>query len=168
VELPDASTYCELAVGRGAARAVVVDPHSVVTATWVRMKCQYGCGGYGSNLCCPPHTPTPDQTRAMLDEYSTGVLVSSAGQVDVKGLVVDLEREAFLAGYYRAFAYGAGPCGLCEPCPLGRCVHAERARPAMEACGIDVFATARAHGFEISVVRDSGDPQTYFGLLLLD
>jgi hypothetical protein len=38
----------------------------------------------------------------------------------------------------------------------------------MEACGIDVFATARTHGFTINVVMDHGDPQHYFGLVLIE
>ena len=44
----------------------------------------------------------------------------------------------------------------------------EEARPAMEACGIDVFATARRHGFTIEVVRDYKEPQHYFGLVLVE
>ena len=46
--------------------------------------------------------------------------------------------------------------------------HADEARPAMEACGIDVFATVRRHGFTIDVVRSNSDPQNYFGLVLVD
>ena len=38
----------------------------------------------------------------------------------------------------------------------------------MEACGIDVFATVRKHGFAIEVVRTHGDPQHYFGLVLIE
>jgi len=41
-------------------------------------------------------------------------------------------------------------------------------RPAMEACGIDVFATVRRHGFTVEVVRDYEDPQHYFGLVLIE
>ena len=38
----------------------------------------------------------------------------------------------------------------------------------MEACGIDVFATVRANGFPIEVVRDQEDPQHYYGLVLIE
>jgi hypothetical protein len=37
----------------------------------------------------------------------------------------------------------------------------------MEACGIDVFATVRRHGFTIDVVRGRRDQQHYFGLVLV-
>ncbi|MEM2608720.1 MAG: DUF2284 domain-containing protein [Thermoproteota archaeon] len=36
----------------------------------------------------------------------------------------------------------------------------------MEACGIDVYATARGAGFTIEVVRTRRDRPKYFGLLL--
>jgi hypothetical protein len=38
----------------------------------------------------------------------------------------------------------------------------------MEACGIDVYATARAAGMPIEVVKDYGDDQNYYGLVLMD
>ena len=38
----------------------------------------------------------------------------------------------------------------------------------MEACGIDVFRTARAAGFPIEVVKDYKCRQNYYGLLLLE
>jgi hypothetical protein len=38
----------------------------------------------------------------------------------------------------------------------------------MEACGIDVFATARANGFPIGVVLDETSDQNYFGLVLIE
>jgi len=46
----------------------------IVVADWVRLKCKYGCENYGKHLCCPPFTPTPDETRAVLSEYRHAVL----------------------------------------------------------------------------------------------
>jgi predicted metal-binding protein len=66
-----------------------------------------------------------------------------------------------------AFGLGAGPCMLCANC--GRwCRHPELARPAMEACGIDVYKTAHANGFPIEVVRDYNCKANYYGLVLVD
>jgi predicted metal-binding protein len=163
--------WVEKAVGFGAVGAKLVSPASVVTAQWVRMKCQFGCGGYGRRLTCPPHSPTPDQTRAMLDEYRLGVLahVPNVSHGDsVKTIVAKLEREIFLAGYYKAFAFGSGPCRLCEECNLESCTHADQARPSMEAAGIDVYATAHANDFPIEVVKDHASPQNYYGLVLIE
>ena len=38
----------------------------------------------------------------------------------------------------------------------------------MEACGIDVFSMARAHGFEIHVVKSTDENGHYFGLVLVE
>lgn len=152
----------------GALSAKVIDPSTVETAAWVRWKCQFGCGGFGSSLVCPPHSPGPDQTRRLLDGYKRALLFESPPG-KVKEIAVALERAIFLEGHYKAFGLGAGPCGLCSRCALDEgCRHAEQARPAMEACGIDVFATVRKHGYKIDVVRSDCDPQHYFGLVLVD
>ncbi|MCE5238777.1 DUF2284 domain-containing protein [bacterium] len=164
----DLKQFVNRAVALGAVEAKVIDPASIVTAAWVRWKCQYGCGCYGSNLCCPPHSPTPERTRALVDCYRRALLVHCQPGQNVKALVVTLERELFLAGHYQAFALGAGPCSLCKECTLDQCVHAAETRPAMEACGIDVFATARGNGFPIEVVTDRTCEQNYYGVVLVD
>jgi predicted metal-binding protein len=83
-------------------------------------------------------------------------------------LIVKLEREIFLSGFYKALGFGAGPCRLCKECNLKECVRPDDARPSMEACGIDVFATARANGFPIEVVRDYSCEQNRYGVVLIE
>jgi predicted metal-binding protein len=152
----------------GARKGKIIDPKSVETAPWVRWKCQFGCGGFHSSLMCPPHSPTPEETRKVLKSYKRAMLFESGG-LDTKEIAVKLEREIFLLGYYRAFGLGAGPCRLCRSCAFDEgCRHPEEARPAMEACGIDVFATVRKHDFTIEVVKTYKDPQHYFGLILIE
>lgn len=157
---------CEL----GAIEAKVISPQQVFTAEWVRRKCQYGCDGYGEHLTCPPYSPTPQETRRLLDEYTTVLLIHCPSRgVEVLKIIGTLEREAFLSGYYKAFGLSAGPCTLCDRCDVHRvCRHAEEARPAMEACGIDVYKTARTAGYPIEVVRNHSCPEDYYGLLLLE
>lgn len=167
--LPKPEYFVSKAIDLGALEGKIISPQQVFTAEWVRRKCQYGCGGYGKRLTCPPYSPTPQKTRQMLDEYETAVLIHCSKQTNLRELVVNLEREAFLSGYYRAFAMGSGPCHLCDVCNLQeRCKHPRQARPAMEACGIDVYKTARTADFPIDVVEDYDSPQNYYGLLLLD
>lgn len=152
----------------GALGAKVIAPRSVETAAWVRWKCQFGCGGYGSSLMCPPHTPRPEETRRVLDEFRRGVLFESP-RGEAKRIAAELEREVFLANHYKAFGLGSGPCHLCRTCAFDEgCRHPHEARPCMEACGVDVYATVRKHGFTIDVVRTHDDPQHYFGLVLVD
>ena len=155
---------CEL----GAVEAKIIRADSVVTAAWVRLKCQFGCGGYNVSYCCPPHTPTPHQTQEVIKCYARALLLHCKSDVSPTKIVVPLEREIFLRGFYKALGFGAGPCQLCKKCPAERCAQPENARPAMEACGIDVYATARANGFPIAVLTDETCEENCYGLILID
>ncbi|MGQ9474003.1 MAG: DUF2284 domain-containing protein [Candidatus Caldatribacteriaceae bacterium] len=53
----------------------LVNPQEVVTAEWVRWKCQYGCDGYGRSLTCPLYAPSPEITRETLDSYHREILI---------------------------------------------------------------------------------------------
>ena len=161
--------FVKRAVELGATDAKVVPTSKVFTGEWVRQKCRYGCGAYGSSRNCPPHSPTPEQTRRVLDEYETAILIHSDGTGNIRQIVPTLEREVFLAGHYMAFGYACGPCHLCDECDFeGACRHPHESRPAMEACGIDVFTTARAAGLPIEVVTCRDDEQNYYGLVLVE
>ena len=173
----DLEIFCNAARETGALDAVVVSPREgVVTADWVRMRCQYGCSEYGRCLTCPPYSPAAHETRKMLDEFSAGILLHGDRTEPLRQLARRLERDAFLAGYHKAFAFLCGPCRLCRTCAIEKpsrrrpriCRHAELARPAMEAAGIDVFATARQAGMPIEVVASRDCPQDYYALVLLE
>ncbi len=148
----------------------LIDPKEVAIEEWVRLKCQYGCDGYGLCLTCPPYTPEPSQTRKILDSYRIAILLwQPEGWRSLREICAELERELFLLGYYKAFTMPSGPCELCDPCPLEYpCRHPEKARPSMEACGIDVYATVRKFGFPIDVVKDRSCKANYYGLVLIE
>lgn len=152
----------------GAVDALVIDPHDVETADWVRLKCQYGCSHHGTSHCCPPYTPTPEATRRVLDAYGCAVLLRFGDQAGAHRVSAALEKEAFAQGFYKALALAAGPCRLCKVCDLDGCRHPASARPSMEACGIDVFATVRAQGLAIKVVAVRTCDAQYFALLLVE
>jgi len=153
----------------GVAGVGIISPKSVATAAWVRLKCRFGCARFNTSHCCPPNTPTPQQMREVLDCYTRAVLVHCKGETGVTAVVTELEREAFLNGFYKALGLGAGPCRLCKECnPAGNCMHPAKARPSMEACGIDVYATARANGFPIEVLKDQSCEPNRYGLVLVD
>lgn len=159
--------YIKRAKKLGAKDAKVIFARSVVTAEWVRLKCRFGCGGYAQSLTCPPYSPTPQETGRMLKEYKRGLLIHGDRYADMREIVTALEREAFLDGYWKAFAMASGPCEYCKTCGE-HCRHPRKARPSMEACGIDVFTTVRANGYPIEVVRSKSCKANYYGLLLLE
>jgi predicted metal-binding protein len=162
--------YIKLARRLGARDAKEISAGSIVTAPWVRVKCRYGCGGYGQCLTCPPYSLTPQETASMLKDYQTAVLIHGDDHTDVTAIAARVERRAFLDGYYKAFAMGSGPCRLCDECNLEdeECLNPEDARPAMEACGIDVFQTARNNGFPLEVVKNRTCEQNYYGVVLIE
>jgi len=159
--------YIKRAKALGAKEAKTILAKTVVAAEWVRIKCQFGCGGYGQCLTCPPNSPTPAQTRAMLKFYKKALLVHGDEDTDIRNIVVTLEREIFLDGYFKAFAMAAGPCLLCDKCPEF-CRHADKSRPAMEACGIDVYTTVRNNGYPIKVLKTHNCEGNYYGLVLIE
>ena len=172
-------TWCARATELGADAATTVAAADVVTAEWVRLKCLFGCDEPGVHRTCPPNLPPVETTRRLLGEFARGILLqvgpvlgaalSDAESQRLNDAALALERELFLAGHYRAWMMGAGPCDRCACCAQGDpCPTPEHARPSMEGCGIDVFATVRNAGWTIDVVRERGDAYRFFALVLVD
>jgi predicted metal-binding protein len=175
----DLKKYCDYALDGGATSVKPIQPSSVVTSPWVRLKCQFGCPGYDHSYCCPPHTPPPEETRKILDAYNRALLfhietLSSKNREKRKKflqMLIDLEGKMFKDGYYKAFLFLAGPCRVCKVCGKDTgdpCRNRYRARPSLEGCGIDVFRTARNNGFNIETLRDETEPRNNFCLMLVD
>lgn len=142
---------------------------------WADLKCQFGCSGYGKGHC-PPHGPTPEKTREVLKDYSQALLLEGEPPTGAFQLqVLEAEKEAFKAGFYKALAYWAGPCSICSACSNdggcsndGVCRNPGKARPSMEGAGIDVFETAREMGIALRPLKDKGEYVKYYALLLLE
>jgi predicted metal-binding protein len=176
----------ELAEERGA-KVRPISADMIVVSEWVRYKCRYGCKGYAKHFSCPPYAPTPDETRNMLRDYETALLLRFDGIPGIEEFSTDeipedfhpwykdmilwihdtvhfIEKRAFYDGFYKAFGFGAYPCIYCEHCvaeeseglvdeSLKRlCRHMDMVRPSMEACGMDVFATAKNAGWDLTTI----------------
>lgn len=176
----DLEKYCAAAIEAGATHAKQVHPTSVVTAPWVLLKCQFGCFGYDRGHCCPPRTWTFDRTREILDSYDRAILVHielpdmpDREQRNKKFLdaMVELEGRLFKDGFYKAFVFLAGPCKQCEKCAAlddKPCNIPMKARPSMEACGMDVYQTARNNGFFIRTLSERTETNNKYCLMLVD
>jgi len=164
----DLSGFCGLAVKLGAVDAKVIRADQVTVREWVRWKCRFGCSSYNRSLMCPPYTPTPEETRALLKEYKHALLFRFRPSTP-KSLAVKLERRIFLEGYPAALAFSSGSCNLCEKCNVerGYCLKPLEARPSMEGCGISVFETARNAGYKIEVLRSKEQNYLRYGLVLI-
>jgi predicted metal-binding protein len=175
----------QMAISRGAASAKVIPIEDISVNDWVRQKCEFGCTQYGKKYTCPPYVQPPKETRKRLKEYDKALILKFGEIKDrmewrgIQKLMAELEREAFLNGLYKAFAYGAGTCKLCDECTADqiqtptlfdkrKCVYRRIARPSMEGVGIDVFQTAKNAGYELKVVPNEDMCFTSFCLLLLE
>jgi predicted metal-binding protein len=170
----------DFALEIGADRALIVPTDQLVIRHGAWAKCFIpGCKFYGSSIMCPPHNPlTPDVTRKIVDEYEWALIFQlDAAVKDFVGehwrkrhvvtelkhkeMVAKLEGKAFYMGFHLAMGFAAGECSLClpgKPCSVlsgDPCRHPLRARPAMEACGFDVFAIAKRIGWNLEPIGDS-------------
>jgi len=172
--------YCSFALENGATHASQIHPSTIVTASWVRFKCQFGCINYNKSYCCPPDSPTPEQTRAIIDSYHLAILFHiEAPKTKYRAkrykkfinMLRDLEGDIFKDGYYKAILFLCGPCNLCKGCEKLKgdpCAFGDKARPSMEASGIDVFQTVRNNGFFIETLREKDQTHNSYCLMLVD
>ena len=168
----------------GADRATILPTTRLIIRHSARAKCYIpACKFYGSSIMCPPHNPlTPEITRKIVSEYKYGVLFQVDARVEDfvgeewrtthvptelrhKEILAQLEGRAFYSGFPRAMGFAAGECSLCVPhkaCAVlqgDACTHPLRARPAMEACGFDVFAIAKKVGWNLVPIGHSSKPK---------
>ena len=175
----------------GANVVLSINPEEVVVRNWVRLKCQFGCPSYAKKLSCPPYSPKPEETRKILDEYSKAYLIGYNGSSifdkyemekidelfpkvlkDIRKSLFEIEKHAFLSGYYKSFVYGfCGPCTICDKCVVEEgiltCKYATESRPSMEAAGMDVFKTVKNAGLELEVQRSANPKDLNMYTLLL-
>jgi predicted metal-binding protein len=178
--------------------AVLIPAQDIVTAEWVRQKCLFGCNGFGRRFSCPPYTPTPAETREVLKDYKTALLIRFRGDIGepsperlvsremtrhVQQVMFELEQLAFSLGFYKTLGYTGHQCGWCAHCPakddgakITDCRNRRKMRPSMEAAGIDVYAACASVGWDLDIltctkVEDGyvlDSPMTTVMLLLLE
>ena len=157
-----------------------IDPKEIIVAQWVRMKCTYGCSGYGMGTC-PPNTPSVDECERFFKEYKSAVLIRFTKYADKNAYpsewsratakkLLEIERQAFLSGYHKAFLVNHTCCSECSECSESRvgCIDKKNARPSPESMAVDVYQTVRNSGMEIHVVPDTPSDITRIGILLVE
>ena len=172
----DLENYKQQAIKLGASQAEVIPVHWVQVDERVRLKCLVGrCVNYGQCAYCPPYTPEPEFMRKALNRFHWAVLFKSdvipvedftdVGRVVPHGvkherktfeITAKIERLAFADGHYLAMGFSCGSCrdvlcgsGLCQVLDSGRCRFSLKARPSMEAVGIDVYGLVTKVGWKI-------------------
>ncbi len=65
----------KLALEKGAADAKIIPADKIVVEDRVVLKCKVGCNNYGKTLVCPPFTPTAEEFRKIVSEYTYAMLM---------------------------------------------------------------------------------------------
>jgi predicted metal-binding protein len=195
----DAERYAALALERGASGARAVAADEVPVDERVAVKCSVPkCFGYGTSANCPPHSMRPRETRDLLSRYRCGVVfkLEVAPEIIVRDRATieqrvaaykkvfeisgALESASFYDGYYLSAGFAAGSCKstYChdKPCAVlggDKCRFALRARPSMEAVGIDCYRLATGLGWEVFPIGSDAKAGcvargTLMGLILVD
>jgi len=142
------------------------------------------CPRAGETPNCPPYAPDLELVRRGISRYSWAILLkchispieeyipgkgtTKAEQRRVllfhkKGseVVNGLERQAYKDGYHLALGLGGGSCKdylcqgmICQFLDSGRCRFPQRARPAIEAMGIDVMKLVNEAGWSAYALLD--------------
>jgi predicted metal-binding protein len=142
------------------------------------------CLRAGETPNCPPNAPDLDLSREALARFFWAVLFKCQvepmedyaprrGQTAAEKrrvlsfhrqsseVIFALERQAYKDGYHLALGFGGGSCKdylcqgrLCQFLDSGRCRFPHRARPAMEAMGIDVISLINKVGWQAYALVD--------------
>ncbi|MFQ5814848.1 MAG: DUF2284 domain-containing protein [Anaerolineae bacterium] len=142
------------------------------------------CLRAGETPNCPPYAPDLDLVRRALSRFSWAILFKCdvepieeymPGRGKTKAerrrtlafhqqsgeVAYLLERQAYKDGYHLAMGFGGGSCKdylcngvICQFLDSGRCLYPHRARPAMEAMGIDVVDVIGKAGWESYALLD--------------
>ncbi|MGC9976338.1 MAG: DUF2284 domain-containing protein [Syntrophales bacterium] len=172
---------------RGASAVVLESIADIVVDERVRLKCRVPvCDSYSKNLMCPPYVPSVAEFREALKNYKQAILLQVSAELNetctngpaeevfiparkLHELVNLGEKEAFASGYRFAAGFIGGCCRLCDECVAAEggtsCRFPFKARPSMEAVGIDVIATADKAGLPLSFPINN--KVTWTGLILL-
>ena len=181
----DLEHFKQKALDFGASMAEAIPADWVQIDERVRLKCSIPlCPNYEKSLFCPPHTLSTDFARKALSRYRHAVLIAleiipvehfsvrsaqrhTAGDWSRKcfEIVGRIETLAFGSGYYFAMGFGQGSCkrALCgqDKCLVlegSSCPYPLKARPSMEAVGIDVYGLLTRVGWPIYPIYRSVNP----------
>jgi predicted metal-binding protein len=163
--------YAVLARELGAVDAIVICVRDIVFDPRTYIKCMYGCSTWGKSWICPsaPGALKPWEAEDVLSRYKKALIIHTHDKDTSQMISLSIESKAFVDGYY--FAFSMSDCGLCQECSFPDrepCRFPRKARPAMQAMGIDVFATARGQGLPIETLADESCKENWYSLVMLE
>jgi predicted metal-binding protein len=150
--------------------ALLVSPSQIHFDIRAILKCRWGCEDYfQDNIRCHTRGTTYRERVEMIKSYHNILVIHSHDARALSKAVLEIEKTAFLDGYY--FAFAIRTCNLCEACVVNQkipCPTPEKVRPCDQSFGIDVYKTVRNLGFPCEVFQNREDIQNRYGFVFLD
>jgi predicted metal-binding protein len=160
--------YVRMAQDMGAVDALLIDVSEIVFDHRTYLKCAWGCPEFGQ-LKCSPDLIKPWEAEPIFRRYGKALLIHTHDKALSVDIAYELERQAFLDGFYFAFAlYDCSGCEICEAGSRRDCVNPEKARPGDDFVGIDVYATVRGFGLPIEVLSDREQRQDRYSFVFIE
>ncbi len=160
--------YVKMALDRGALHALLVDVADIVFDHRTYLKCAWGCPEFGQ-LKCSPDLIKPWEAEPLLRRYRRALLIHTRVKELANEIAWEVERAAFLDGYYWAFAlYDCHGCETCRAASRQECADPVRARPGEDFLGIDVYATVRRFGLPIQVLTRRDQAQDRYAFVFIE
>jgi predicted metal-binding protein len=161
--------YVSLAKALNMASAIMISPKEIYFDIRAILKCLWGCE-YSSpqNVKCHTRETSLQDRIEMIQGYNHILLIHSHDPKQLSEAVLEIERTAFLDGYYFALAIRA--CNLCSVCSVkkrGPCPSPEKIRPCDSLFGIDIYKTVRNLGLPCEVLQSKTDVQNRYGFVLI-
>jgi predicted metal-binding protein len=72
----------KMALELGASDAKVIPASKVIVEDRVVLKCKVGCNNYGKTLACPPYTPSAEEFRKIVGEYSHALFMKFTSKAE--------------------------------------------------------------------------------------
>ena len=162
--------YIDLAKKLKMVNAMLISPQNIYFDIRAILKCKWGCEDqFHENLRCGTRGTTYQERVEMVKSYNHILLFHSYDAIALSKTVLEIERRAFLDGYY--FAFAIRTCNLCENCVVKKgepCPMPLKIRPCDQSFGIDVYKTVRNLGLPCEVLQNKNDIQNRYGFVLLD
>ena len=150
--------------------AKLISPEDIHFDVRAILKCRWGCEDFfNRSIKCHTRNTSYQERIEMLKAYQNILWVHSHNAMELSKAVLEIEKAAFLDGYYLAFAVRY--CALCKSCAIDRgksCPTPEKVRPCDQSFGIDVYKTARNLRFPCQVLQNKEDVQNRYGLVLIE
>ena len=155
----------------GVKNAIQITIDQIVFDHRTYLKCMFGCEGSNPKTLChsQPGRIMPWEYEPILRKYSWGILIHSNDNRIAQKVALNMEKRAFVDGFY--FAFSLSDCDLCNNCSRScgkSCAHYTDVRPSMHNTGIDVFKTVRGLGLPINTLKEHGEEQNCYSLVLFE